>query len=186
MKKLIFLLLLIPIVGLAQEGGYRSLKTKSAKIIHSDLSGDNDSFIRLDNNGNEIKTFIDNATIYLDGDTLKTSAVGVDIATQTLSGTSPTWDISSGVNAIITISGNTTITLTNVSSGDSGNLTVINPSTLYTLNVNGYTNAISRAIGTVGNYTKINISGSSATDQFSFYYNGSRLIWNGSVQYITP
>lgn len=53
---------------------------------------------------------------------------------------------------------NTTIPLTNFSDGQSGSLTVTNAATQYTLNIvqSGSVNAISKSIGTTGNYTKLN------------------------------
>ena len=103
---------------------------------------------------------------------------------QTLSGTTPTFNYNNGKNAIITLSGNTTITMQNIPPGKSGSLVVRNPSN-YTLNVTGYTNAIGKAIGTINNYTKLNTTGTTNTvDKFSYSYQGL-LFWNGNLDYIT-
>lgn len=100
---------------------------------------------------------------------------------QSLSGTAPTWNASSGMNATITLTGNTTITLSNLVAGTSGNLTVINAASVYTLTISGYTNKISPSV-----YSSSNIlvtSGNSKIDVFSWYYDGTYLIWNGGNNY---
>jgi hypothetical protein len=105
---------------------------------------------------------------------------------QTLTGTTPTWDVSHGIHAKINLTGNTTITVTNLKAGMEGNLTVTKSSSSYTLDVTGYTNAIHKNIGTIGNYTRLGTTtAASKTDQFSYYYNGVKVIWNGSNDYIT-
>ena len=73
MKKLIlFITLLFPIALFAQQGGVRSINTKSEKIVHTDLSGGNDSIlIRIDAEGKEHVLTLDNETIYIENDTLK-------------------------------------------------------------------------------------------------------------------
>lgn len=214
MKKILLIISIIlsAFITNAQFGGQRSLYTKSEKIIHTDLTGDNNTLIRIDINGNEHKTFIDNQTIYLDGDTIKgaaqytlptasTSVLGgvkvdgtsitilngvisaqnINFTVQTLSGTTPTWDINNGFNAKITLSGNTTITLSNLTAGSTGNLTVTNPATGYIVTVSGYTNKISQTIYYATNqfYT----SGASKVDAYSWYYDGTYLIWNGGLDY---
>ena len=59
------------------------------------------------------------------------SAFNVVYDVQALSGTSPSWDMANGINAVLPISGNTTITFSNVEPGTSGNLTVTNPASGY-------------------------------------------------------
>lgn len=100
---------------------------------------------------------------------------------QALSGTAVTWDANSGMNARLTLSGNTTITLSNLVAGTSGNLTIINPSPVYTLTFAGYTNKISPSVYSAANV--VTTSGGSKVDMYSWYYDGTYLVWNGSQDY---
>ena len=109
------------------------------------------------------------------------AAIHIVYAVQSLSGTTVTWNVNSGINATITLSGNTTITLSNLIAGTSGNIAVTNPSTLYTLTVSGYTNKISANAYLASNQLKV--SGSSKLDVFSWYYDGTYLWWNGGQDY---
>ena len=100
---------------------------------------------------------------------------------QALSGTTVTWDANSGINATLTLTGNTTITLSNLVAGTSGNLTITNPVAVYTLTFAGYTNKISPSV-----YSAVNMvltSGGSKIDMYSWYYDGTYLVWNGSQDY---
>ena len=104
---------------------------------------------------------------------------------QVLTGTTPTYSANNGLDATISLTGNTTITMANLQAGMKGTLVVTNTTaTPYTLNVTGYTNAIHKAIGTVGNYTKLNVTGVNKLDSFSWFYTGTILIWNGGLDYI--
>lgn len=180
MKKLIFLLFLIPIIGIAQEGGYRSLKTKSAKVTFTDLLGHGNKIVGVDNNGLSKVISVDGTTIILTNNVL--SSVAVDnLIVQTLSGTTPVWDSSLGKNAVITLTEATTITLSNLVSGTSGNLTVINPTTSYTITFTGYTIWISQAIYYSGD--AVVTSGLGKIDGFSWYYDGNVVLINGQVGY---
>ena len=109
------------------------------------------------------------------------AAINISYAVQPLSGTTVSWDVTNGINAAITLSGNTTITLSNLVAGTSGNLSVINPATLYTLTISGYTNKISPSAYLASNQLKV--SGSSKLDVFSWYYDGTYLWWNGGQDY---
>ena len=100
---------------------------------------------------------------------------------QKLFGTTILWNVTSGIHATLTISGNTTITLSNLVEGTSGNLSITNPSMLYTLMVSGYTNKISPSAYLTSNQLKV--SGSSKLDVFSWYYDGTYLWWNGGQDY---
>jgi hypothetical protein len=102
-----------------------------------------------------------------------------NISVQSLSGTTPTWNATSGVNATLTLSGNTTITLSNLVAGTSGNIRVENAATHYTLTVSGYTNDISGNIYATTN--QLITSGSSKHDRYSWYYDGTILMWNGAL-----
>lgn len=103
---------------------------------------------------------------------------------QLLSGTTPTYDVNLGVDATITLSGNTTITLSSLIAGMKGTLYVQNASTSYALNIAGYPNVISKAVGTIGNTTKLNVTGVSGFDVFSWSYTGTIVVWNGNLDYI--
>lgn len=100
---------------------------------------------------------------------------------QSLSGITPSWDVKNGLNAILAITGNTIITLSNLATGTSGNLTLINSETTYSLTFSGYSNRISQAILTVTN--QVATSGGNKIDIFSWYFDGNRLFWNGTLDY---
>lgn len=201
MKTILFLLFtFIGISSFSQEGGMRSLKTISDKIIFKDLSGSGNKVIGIDNNGRSKKISVDGVTIILENDTLKASASDItstlifgwtvkwdgtkftnhyNPATQTLSGTNVTWDLSSGKDATITLTGNTVITLTNATTGLSGTLWVTNPSTTYTITFAGYVNSIDPSIRLGANM--VITSGGSKSDDYSYKYNGSKMNWNGTL-----
>ena len=105
----------------------------------------------------------------------------VNESVQALSGLTPSWNTLNGIHATLTLSGNTTITLSNLIAGQSGNLTITNPTTVYTLTFAGYTNEISPAIWKVDNQPIV--SGLTLKDAFSWYYNGTLLLWNGTNGY---
>lgn len=102
---------------------------------------------------------------------------------QSLSGTGVTLNVSNGLNAKITVSANTTVTITNADGGDSGNITVTNPATSYTLNVtiSGATKKTSPVLPTSS--TNIVLSGDSKIDVISWYYDGTYIILNGTLGY---
>ena len=100
----------------------------------------------------------------------------------TTGNTTVSWAANAGLDAKITLSGNTTITLSGLVAGTSGNLVVTNPSgTAKTLQFAGYSNRIARVVWSSSNY--VLTSGNSKVDVFSWYYNGSLLIWNGGLDY---
>lgn len=196
MRKLIFLLFLIPFVGMAQEGGYRSLKTKLAKVTLTDLTGVGDRLLIVKPNGDVSTTsLVTNVpvasttvlgSIKVDGTTLvmgedsvlsvSTAGSGWNHGVQSLSGTTMTYNVSNGINANITLSGNTTINMSNFQAGMVGNITIINDGTARQITFTGYTFKISLKIrgGT-------DMAWSSATgfDKFSWDYDGTRLTITG-------
>ncbi len=109
------------------------------------------------------------------------SGGGANVTVQTLSGLTPSWDMGNGINAKITLSGNTTITLSNVPSGYSGNLTVTNIATAYTITFSGYTMKISPYLDSSSG--AITMSGGSKVDELSWYYDGTYVIINGQFGY---
>jgi hypothetical protein len=165
-------------------------------VTSSSLAGTGTRMVTADDSGTlgttAIKTnlseFTNDLTLFSGSYNDLTDKPTEDIITpQTLSGTSPTWDMEDGINATITLSGNTTITMSNLVAGKTGSLTVKNASTQYTLNISqsGYVNAISKVIGMIGNYTKLNVTGASAVDKFSWSYDGYYLFWKGETDFIT-
>lgn len=101
---------------------------------------------------------------------------GAIFTPQNLSGTTISYNTANGSNANITLSGNTTINMSNVQAGMVGNITIINDGTARQLTFSGYTFKISLKIrgGT-------NMAWSSATgfDKFSWDYDGTRLTITG-------
>jgi len=193
MKKIIFLLLLLPIFSFAQEGGYRSLKTKSAKVTFTDFAGSGYRVLLVSPNGDSsyLPNGDDNEVLTIKNGvpTFYPSSSSINDSVQIFTATNLTWDIDRGINAKLSISGNTTIVLSNlpVAVSRSGSLTVINSATQYTLNItqSGYVNAISKTIGTIGNYTKINLTGASKVDKYSWSWDGYYLFWKGENDFIT-
>lgn len=103
----------------------------------------------------------------------------IDLSTGTLSGTNVTWDYSVKKNYSITLTGNTVITISNVSDGDVGTLYVTNAATPYTITLAGYVNSIDPFIRLGSNM--VITSGGSKSDDYTFKYNGSKLNWNGTL-----
>lgn len=100
---------------------------------------------------------------------------------QTLTGTTPTWTVSSGMNAKITLTAATNITMSGLVAGTSGNLTVTNAVTSYLITISGYTSKISRIV--YSSTGTLLTSGGSKVDVFSWYYDGTNLLWNGGLDY---
>jgi len=109
------------------------------------------------------------------------TADNINTTVQSLSGTTVTWNASSGHHAKITLSGNTTITMSNLVAGTTGNLTVTNASTAYTITFSGYTFYISPALNASGD--TITMSGASEKDVLSWYYDGTQVFINGTLSY---
>jgi len=105
--------------------------------------------------------------------------LGIEMLVQTITNA---LDANSGLSAIMTLTANTTITFSNLIAGQSGNLTVTNTATLYTLTFAGYTNKISPAVYRASN--SVIVSGGSKIDVFSWYYDGVYLFWNGTNNYM--
>ncbi len=100
---------------------------------------------------------------------------------QSLSGTSPSWDVASGVHARITLTGATTISMSGISEGQTGNLTVTNASTAYSITISGYISLLAPNVYNADEQLKT--SGGSHVDVFSWYYDGESLFWNGTHVY---
>jgi hypothetical protein len=100
-------------------------------------------------------------------------------ATQTLSGTTPTYNCSTSVNAKITLTGNTTATLTNLVDGMSGNFYVTQDGTGgHTLTLSPTPKVINGGVGVV---TLTGTAGS--TDIISWAYDGTTLYVTYGLNY---
>lgn len=108
-----------------------------------------------------------------------TKFIDEDKTTGTLSGTNVTWDYSIKKNYNITLTGNTVITITNVSDGDVGTLYVTNASTAYTITFAGYVNSIDPDIKLGTNV--VETAGGLNEGDYTFKCHGSTLKWNGIV-----
>jgi len=113
--------------------------------------------------------------------TYQRKMVTVNDTIQALSGTTVAWNLARGRNATITLTGNTTITLSNATPALVGNLTVTNPATAYVITFAGYTNKIHNTIWV--NTNQVQATGGSTIDMFSYYYSPSTMIWNGGNDY---
>ncbi|KJF44160.1 hypothetical protein [Draconibacterium sediminis] len=91
------------------------------------------------------------------------------------------WNVDNGLNATITLSANTSIAFSNLEAGMTGNLTVSNAATAYTITFTGYTVVIAPYLDFTGD--AITMSGNSTIDILSWYYDGTRIIVNGTLDY---
>ena len=107
----------------------------------------------------------------------------VNINVQSLSGTTPSWNMDNGIHATITMSGKTEVTVSNLLGGTSGNLTIINSASADSIKFSGATTKINRILTPNISTRYIPLSGNSETDVLSWYYDGSFLIINGSKAY---
>lgn len=106
-----------------------------------------------------------------------TSGTGWDTSYQSLSGTTINYNVSNGINANITLSGNATINMSNVQVGMVGNISIINDATIRTLTFTGYTFNISLAIRNATN--SVYTSGNNQYDKFTWDYDGVRFTITG-------
>ena len=99
----------------------------------------------------------------------------------TITAGAATWNTNSGVNAKVTLTGNVTITLSNITmNGASGTLYVTNDATARVITFAGYTNQINPVVRTGSN--QVTTSGGSKYDSFSWFnVNVTILIWNGTL-----
>jgi hypothetical protein len=91
------------------------------------------------------------------------------------------WDVDNGLGATTTLSANLSIALSNLEAGMSGNLTVTNAATSYTVTFTGYTIIVAPYLGATGD--AIPMSGSSVKDVLSWWYDGTQVIVNGTLGY---
>ena len=150
----------------------------NSNIILSSLSGTGTRIVTASSTGQ--LTPITNASGFLKNDGSGNFSYW-NPSVQSLSGTTPTWTTTSGVNAKITITAATTIYMMGLVSGQTGNITITNPATAYKLKFTGYTLKISPAL--TADSGGILLSGSSKTDVLSWYYDGDYVIINGTLSY---
>lgn len=114
---------------------------------------------------------ITNASGYLYND--GTNMIWIKTVPQSLSGTTPTLNASNGVNANLSISGATTLTLSNLISGTSGTIYLTNNASVYRIKIAGYT--IAPASNITYDSTGILLPASSVYTHTSigWYYNGT-------------
>ena len=114
------------------------------------------------------------------------ASLQIPFAVQALSGTTVAWNVNNGLNATLTMTGATAITLSGLVAGQTGNIRVTtNSAAAYALTIAGYTNKISPAIWTgTANVLKTSYtSGTAKVDVFSWWYDGTNVIWNGTNGY---
>ena len=110
------------------------------------------------------------------------STGGWDYGVQALSGTTPTLNANHGLNATITLSGNTDITFSNLVAGMTGNIVVTCSASGYTLEFSGYTIKVSPYLESTAGVITTTATGS-AVDVYSYFYTGSVVIINGTKNY---
>lgn len=152
------------------------MRLESGGLTLPDLASTNPELLSHSSDGSITK--ITNGTGFIKNNGSGTISY-VNDSQQSLSGTNVTWNLENGKDAIITLTGNTVITLTNATQGLSGTLWVTNPSTVYTLTFAGYVNFIDPYIRLGSNM--VITSGSSKFDDYTFKYNGSKMNWNGTL-----
>lgn len=97
---------------------------------------------------------------------------------QNKSGTTPTLDVNLGLNAKITLSGNTVFTLSNLVAGTEGNITIHCGTFSKTISFSGYSIIISPVLEPdINNAVTIN---SNSKNVLSWYYDGDYVFINGT------
>lgn len=94
-----------------------------------------------------------------------------NLGVQGLNGTTPTWNVANGLTATMTISANTTITLTGLKVGMPGTLFVSNPVNAYYIKFAGITADIKGNNLTIDS-NGVLCSGNSANDSFGWTWDG--------------
>lgn len=180
MKKIIllFVFLITTLSSFSQLGGASKQKYKlvnSGNTIRALQINSDGTIIPLDNGSeNQIYKITDGVPKW-------STYYNPNRVPQTLTGLTPTYDASVSLNANYTITGNATITFTNLPIGDRGDLYVIHDSsgTIYTITLAGYTFEISQAIWSSTNTILTKASG--GHNIYSWYYNGSVVIITGQI-----
>lgn len=115
-------------------------------------------------------------------DSIAATSGGCNYTVQILTSNTDTLNVANGVNAILDISGNTTIRIEPTENCNTGNITVICDAAGYTLTFVGATMKFSPYVeATAGVITTTASAG--ALDVFSYYYDGTRIFINGTKAY---
>jgi hypothetical protein len=95
------------------------------------------------------------------------------------SSTTPTLNFATYRNMIVNMAGATTITISNLVAGGTGNITILGTGTASTVELSGYTFQISPCLTFTGDV----IDTSGGKDMLSFYYDGENVFINGTYGY---
>lgn len=102
--------------------------------------------------------------------------------TQLLSGATPAWNVNIGLNARITLSAPTTITMSNLLSGQKGILKATNGGDVaFKITFTGYTFKILNSIRDSAN--TVTVSGGTTIDVFEWYYDGTNVYITGGLNF---
>lgn len=142
----------------------------NGKILIPSLSGTDNRLVASQSDGTLANITNDSGYLYNDG---TGNMIWIKIEPQSLSGTTPSLNASNGVNANLTISGATTLTLSNLISGTSGAIYLTNNASVYRIKIAGYT--IAPASNITYDSTGILLPASSVYTHSSigWYYNGT-------------
>jgi hypothetical protein len=100
----------------------------------------------------------------------------------TMAAGASSWDCSAGQNATLAITGNVTLTMTNLIAGTSGNLTIAAPAGAYTVTI-AHASASIKISPSIRSATATFTVSGGAYDVYSWYYDGTYLLWNGTKGY---
>jgi len=101
---------------------------------------------------------------------------------QTLTGGTPVWNVNSGLNAIIQVASDHTITFTNLQAGMQGNLSIKCSANSQRITFAGYNLYISQSIHDTGD-SILTSAGATKRDKISWFYDGEVLEINGQKDY---
>ncbi len=140
--------------------------TDAAPISHVGTGGGAHDTVTLSVDG-----FMDHVSYYqLTRDVLRKAKI-------ILTTTTWDWNFNLGFNAEGTPTGNTALNMTNVETGDYGTIVILNSAASYELTLP------TGSIQIDGNGTTVQLTGSSAKDLLSFYYNGVNYFWSVTTNY---
>lgn len=101
---------------------------------------------------------------------------------QTLTGGTPVWNVNSGLNAIIQVASDHTITFANLQAGMQGNLSIKCSANSQRITFAGYNLYISQSIHDTGD-SILTSAGATKRDKISWFYDGEILEINGQKDY---
>lgn len=101
---------------------------------------------------------------------------------QTLSGSTDTLNVANGVNGYLDISGNTTIRIEPTAKCNTGNITVLCEAAADSITFTGGTMKISPYLGLANGKVPVT-NGANAIDCYSWFWDGVRIIINGTKGY---